>query len=110
MTDREAGGRVDAIVSRLTDMMADGREQLDGYVTPADVYWLAGEVRKWRTFGDVIPHTEAAELLGIKPSSVRERMRRNGIPEVRGYPRELVTGLQRRRPGRVPRDRSENAS
>lgn len=96
---------MDAIVWRLTDMMADGRDQLDGYVTPADVYWLAGEVRKWRTFGDVIPHTEVAELLGIKPSSVRERMRRNGIPEVRGYPRELVKGLRRLPPGRKPRER-----
>lgn len=110
MTDRAAGDRVDAIVWRLTEMMADGHEHLDGYVTPADVYWLAGEVRKWRTFGDVIPHTEVGKLLGIKPSSVRERMRRNGISEIRGYPRELVTGLQRRRPGRVPRDRSEDAS
>lgn len=37
---------------------------------------------------------EVAELLGISPESVRSTMRRYGISEQRGYPRDQVTRLQ----------------
>ena len=41
---------------------------------------------------------EVAALLGIKPNSVRDTLRRYGITEQRGYPREAVENL--RRPGK----------
>lgn len=41
---------------------------------------------------------EVAQLLGIQPDSVRATLRRYGVAEVRGYPREAVEALQR--PGR----------
>jgi len=41
---------------------------------------------------------EVAALLGIKPNSVRDTLRRYGITEQRGYPREAVENLKR--PGR----------
>lgn len=41
---------------------------------------------------------EVAVLLGIKPNSVRDTLRRYGITERRGYPREAVESLER--PGR----------
>ena len=44
---------------------------------------------------------EVAALLGIKPNSVRDTLRRYGITEQRGYPREAVESLQR--PGRGAR-------
>lgn len=42
---------------------------------------------------------EVAELLGIKPNSVRDTLRRYGITEQRGYPREAVEKLQRPKRG-----------
>ncbi|MCW2719026.1 hypothetical protein [Pseudonocardia sp.] len=36
---------------------------------------------------------EVAALLGIKPNSVRDVLRRRGITEQRGYPREAVEAL-----------------
>lgn len=41
---------------------------------------------------------EVAALLGIKPNSVRDTLRRHGITERRGYDRVAVENLQR--PGR----------
>lgn len=41
---------------------------------------------------------EVAAHLGIKPNSVRDTLRRYGITEQRGYPRNLVENLHR--PGR----------
>jgi hypothetical protein len=38
---------------------------------------------------------EVAALLGIKPNSVRDTLRRYGITEQRGYPREAVENLKR---------------
>lgn len=38
---------------------------------------------------------EVASLLGIKPNSVRDTLRRYGITEQRGYPRDAVESLQR---------------
>lgn len=43
---------------------------------------------------------EVAELLGIKPNSVRDTLRRYGITEQRGYPRAAVERLQRLNQGR----------
>jgi len=40
---------------------------------------------------------EVAALLNIGPESVRSTLRRDGIPEERGYPRELVEALDRKR-------------
>lgn len=42
---------------------------------------------------------EIAELLGIQPESVRSTLRRYGIREERGYPRDRVEGLVRVGPG-----------
>lgn len=44
---------------------------------------------------------EVAVALGIAPESVRSTLRRYGITEQRGYPRDLVENL--RRPGRGAR-------
>lgn len=41
---------------------------------------------------------EVAERLGVAPQSVRSTLRRFGVSEVRGWPREQVENLQR--PGR----------
>ena len=41
---------------------------------------------------------EVAALLGISPESVRSTLRRYGITEVRGYPRDQIEKLHR--PGR----------
>ena len=38
---------------------------------------------------------EVAALLGIKPNSVRDTLRRYGITEQRGYPRDAVENLER---------------
>lgn len=43
---------------------------------------------------------EVAELLGINPESVRSTMRRYGISEQRGYPRDQVTKLKLKGRGR----------
>lgn len=46
---------------------------------------------------DLMTHQEVAALLGITPESVRSTLRRAGITEQRGYPRELVLSLHRQR-------------
>lgn len=43
---------------------------------------------------------EVAEHLNIAPESVRSTMRRYGISEQRGYPRDQVIALQRKQPSR----------
>ena len=45
---------------------------------------------------------EVAEHLGIDPESVRSTMRRYGITERRGYPRDQVLALERKPLGRKP--------
>lgn len=50
---------------------------------------------------DLMSREEVAALLGIKPNSVRDTLRRYGITEQRGYPRDLVENLKR--PGRGAR-------
>lgn len=47
---------------------------------------------------ELMSRDEVAALLGIKPNSVRDTLRRHGITEQRGYPREQVENL--RRPGK----------
>lgn len=49
---------------------------------------------------DLMGRDEVAELLGISASSVRSTLRRHGIAEQRGYPRERVERLAERRPMR----------
>ena len=44
---------------------------------------------------------EAAAHLGISPDSVRNTLRRYGITERRGYPRDQVLGLVRKQPSRA---------
>ena len=51
--------------------------------------------------GPLMSREEVAKLLGISPESVRSTLRRYGIHEVRGYPRDQVESL--RRPGRGAR-------
>lgn len=46
---------------------------------------------------------EVATLLGIKPNSVRDTLRRYGVTEQRGYPREQVEAAAAVRPGRGKR-------
>lgn len=43
---------------------------------------------------------EVAEHLGIAPEAVRSTMRRYGINEQRGYPRDQVLNLERKQPSR----------
>lgn len=50
---------------------------------------------------NLMTRDEVAAHLGIKPNSVRDTLRRYGITEQRGYPRNLVENL--RRPGRGAR-------
>lgn len=52
------------------------------------------------TDSDLITRDEAAALLGCAPESVRHILRRYGIAEQRGYPRDLVENLQRKGRGR----------
>jgi hypothetical protein len=44
---------------------------------------------------ELMSREEVAGLLGIKPNSVRDTLRRHGITEQRGYPREAVENLKR---------------
>lgn len=44
---------------------------------------------------DLMPRDEVAALLGIDPEAVRSTLRRYGITEQRGYPRQQVMALQR---------------
>lgn len=44
---------------------------------------------------ELMSREEVAELLRIKPNSVRDTLRRYGITEHRGYPRAEVEALQR---------------
>jgi hypothetical protein len=50
---------------------------------------------------NLMSRDEVAALLGIKPNSVRDTLRRYGITEQRGYSREAVENLKR--PGRGAR-------
>jgi predicted ArsR family transcriptional regulator len=51
---------------------------------------------------------EVADLLGIKPNSVRDTLRRYGITEQRGYLRAAVESLER--PGRGRRRESTGSN
>lgn len=53
---------------------------------------------------DLMTADEVAEHFGIQPASVRSTMRRYGITEQRGYPREQVMALERKPRGRPPRE------
>lgn len=48
----------------------------------------------------IVSHEEAAAILRIAPSAVRSTLRRNGIPEIRGYRARDVEALQKRREAR----------
>lgn len=45
---------------------------------------------------DLMTREEAAEVLGVAPDSVRHVLRRYGITEARGYPRDRVLALRRK--------------
>lgn len=49
---------------------------------------------------DLMSREEAAEVLGVSPESVRHVLRRYGITEERGYPRDKVLALKRKGRGR----------
>lgn len=49
---------------------------------------------------ELLTVAEVAELLGIKPASVRQTLSRHGIREQRGYSREQVEKLRGPRRGR----------
>lgn len=51
----------------------------------------------------LMPRDEVAALFGIAPSAVRSTLRRYGITEQRGYPRERVEAAAAARPGRGAR-------
>lgn len=49
---------------------------------------------------DLMSTAEVVAHLGVNPTSVRQTLRRYGIHEVRGYPREQVMALERKPRGR----------
>lgn len=52
------------------------------------------------TADNLMTREEAAEVLGVAPESVRHVLRRYGITEERGYPRDQVLALKRKGRGR----------
>lgn len=46
---------------------------------------------------DLLTAAQVAELLDIKPTSVRQTMSRHGVREQRGYPREQVEQIRDQR-------------
>jgi hypothetical protein len=53
-----------------------------------------------RTDSNLMPREEVAAFLGVAPESVRHILRRYGITEERGYPRDQVLALERKGRGR----------
>lgn len=57
---------------------------------------------------NLMSREEAAEVLGVAPESVRHVLRRYGITEERGYPRNQVLALKRKGRGHRTDLRKEN--